>query len=330
MTDSSGIVLALMARAAKRAVRDINTLIMNLNAFSVDRCLSALLLLFSLVLSGCEGVKFSPAPVDSALPPSFSDRVLYPAGIAGYHIENLAGAIVAVPSTGNPIQIGIIQPAGYTPSATPITDTDSYYDSLVDNNASSKGSYLAFTADMAADATSEITLTDVAEAEIPVTPTAWADVQNQVTAWVQAHPKTDTTTSRIWIQAVVLTKETLTDSTTISSDASGQVGAVVGVAGIGGSLTVKHMASTSNKSVLVAFDGFDIDRMAASATGPGVPTASPAAPAITPKVAGIEMRRPPNTPQLPNSAQIILAAARYRPANLLLKGEIQITTTPRQ
>jgi len=198
------------------------------------------------------------------MPDSFTERVLYPAGVAGYAIDELPGSVILVQRDRKPLRIGMIVPSSYKPSVIPITDSHNYYHSRVTNSAALQGSYLAFTANMSAGDMAELTLSDISRSEVPITGAQWAEIVAQLATWVASHPKSGDAGQRIWIQAVVLTQQVYVSSTVIGSSASAQVGSVVGVLGVGGKTEVHHLSEDSVKSVQVAFEAFDVDELVAN------------------------------------------------------------------
>mgnify|MGYP000098958569 CR=1 FL=1 len=208
-----------------------------------------------------KGVTFGKSPVNTPLPESFKIRAVYPAGVAGYEFQDLVGLIIHTQKNASPMPVGLIRPDNFIPKVIPITDPLNYYRSRIQKGAEAQGSYLSFAAKFSAEQMAEIELVDVARAGIVFrTPTTFDSIAAKAKVWVDAHPKTDTSITRLWIQAVVLTRHTYSDFTKINADASGQVGPVVGV-----KTGVYNNTENLTKSVSLGFIAFDIDKLVANA-----------------------------------------------------------------
>lgn len=204
------------------------------------------------LLSGCAGVKFAEAPVNSVMPDSFTKRSIYPSAIAAYEFQELAGTILSVESGKDPLRVGIIRSQGQVPVSIPITESLNYYHSRIQKGVSGGGQYLAFAASMSAEAMVDYELDDIARASTDYTD----DVITRLTAWVKSHPKPNNNTARLWVKSVVLTRQTLTNFVKIDANASGQVGEVTGV-----KAGVYRKAENSTRSTILGFDAFDIDQL---------------------------------------------------------------------
>lgn len=221
-----------------------------------------LILITSMLLISCSGVKFASAPVNQALPETFTNRAIYPAGVADYEFQDLVGNILKVDSGKNPIRIGLIRPAKYQNEIIPITDANNYYKSRIQKGASASASYLGFAASFSADKLAELTLIDIAWAGITLDDNiTFKEILDSAKNWVATHPKGASTANRLWIKSVVLTRRVYNDFTKIEADASGQKSDVVGV-----STGVYSKDENSIKSVIIAFEAFDIDDLVSSST----------------------------------------------------------------
>ena len=218
--------------------------------------------IISIFLISCSGVKFASAPVNKDLPETFTNRSIYPAGVAGYEFQDLVGNILKVDSGQNPIRIGVIRPASYKSEIVPITDANNYYKSRIQKGAEANGNYLAFAAKFSAEKLAELTLIDVARAGIVLDDmNSFKEILDSAKVWVEAHPKGTSTANRLWVKSVVLTKRVYNDFTEIKANASGQQSDVVGV-----STGVYSKDENSIKSVIIAFEAFDIDELVSSST----------------------------------------------------------------
>jgi len=213
-----------------------------------------------LSLASCGGVKFGPAPVNTPMPEVFTNKAVYPAGVAGYTFESLVGVVLHTKKNNDPTPVGIIRPAAHIVEVVPITDPNNYYRSRIQKGAEAQGGYLAFAASFSLDQMAEIELNDIARSGIEWTGTNFNDVLTQATAWVASHPKADTSITRLWIKDAVLTKRIYTDFTKIQANASGQAGPVVGVKS-----GVYNNSENLIKSVILSFVAYDIDKMVANA-----------------------------------------------------------------
>ncbi|MCK9621342.1 MAG: hypothetical protein M0R47_12490 [Methylobacter sp.] len=213
-------------------------------------------ILFCIALSGCAGVKFAEAPVNAVMPESFTKRSIYPSAIAVYEFQELAGTILSVESGKDPLRVGILRSLNQAPTALPITESLNYYHSRIQQGVSGGGQYLAFAANLSADAMVDFELDDISRASTDYTD----EVITKLTEWVKKHPKPNSNTSRLWVKSVVLTRQKLTNFVKIDANASGQVGEVTGV-----KVGVYRKDENSNRSTILGFDAFDIDQLVAQA-----------------------------------------------------------------
>jgi hypothetical protein len=228
--------------------------IMNLNSKTMK---IKFLTLITFVFSGCAGVKFANAPVNKPLPETFTNRSLYPAGVAAYEFQDLVGNILRIKANQNPLRIGMIRPNNFVSVVIPITESNNYYKSRIQKGAESKGSYLAFAADFSEEQLAEIELIDIARAGIRFeNDTIFDQITSRAQEWVRNNPKTDTSVTRVWIKSVVLTKTIYNEFTNVGIKASGQVGDVVGV-----TTGVYNKSAETIRSVLISFEAFDIDEL---------------------------------------------------------------------
>jgi len=218
-------------------------------------CWSAVMFVLIALFSSCAGVKFGNSDVNNPIPDGMKERSLYPAGVSVYEFQDLVGNVLIVKTGINPRRAGIVLPAGYVASVIPITDPENYYHSRIQKGAETNGSYLTFAANLSADDLKEITVIDVARAGVALTETSWASIIDKCKTWVSANPKKEGET-RLWIKAVVVSRQTLQSYNQINADASGQIGNVVGVKG-----KVYNNNKEENKSAIIAFEAFDIDSM---------------------------------------------------------------------
>ncbi|NLD49253.1 MAG: hypothetical protein GX660_18995 [Clostridiaceae bacterium] len=221
----------------------------------------AILMIITGLFISCSGVKFANAPVNKDVPDAFKKRALYPAGVAGYEFQDLVGSIIRIKNTEDPIRIGLIRPNNYQNVVIPITDPNNYYKSRIQKGAEIKGSYLAFAADFKAEQLAELELVDIARAGIAFeNDSVFQQIVDKAEKWVTQHPNKDTSIVRLWIKSVVLTRRIYNDFTNVGAKASGQVGDVVGV-----STGVYNKSEESIRSVLIAFEAFDIDELVKNA-----------------------------------------------------------------
>jgi len=218
------------------------------------------LLLLSLIIISCSGVKFANSPVNSPLPDSFTKRALYPGGVAGYEFNDLVGNIIKLEPNHDPLRMGVIVPEGFRNEIIPIVEAESnnYFKSRIQRGAEINGSYLAFAANFSVDQLAELELIDIARAGISfVNPATYNEIEKALTDYVKNHPKQQGDTSkRIWIKSVVLTRQVYHTFTNVGAHASGVVGEVVGV-----STGVYNKNDLSTRSVIIAFESFDIDEL---------------------------------------------------------------------
>lgn len=216
----------------------------------------------SAILTSCSGVKFASAPVNKALPETFTNRAIYPAGVAGYEFQDLVGNILKIDTSSNPLRIGLIRPSAYKSKIIPITDANNYYKSRIQKSTNASGGYLGFSASFSGEKMAELTLIDIARAGIILNDNStFQEILDSAKVWVENHPKGTSTAKRLWVKSVVLTRRIYNDFTKIEADASGQQGDVVGV-----STGVYSKDENSIKSVIIAFEAFDIDELVASSS----------------------------------------------------------------
>lgn len=210
------------------------------------------------LLAGCEGVTFKDAPKNTPLPPAMRDLAIYPAGVAGYDFQDLVGNILSLKPPSAPLRIGLIRPTGYQNVVIPIDDPNNYYHSRIQKGAEVQGSYLTFAASLKDDELVDLLLLDSARAGITLTSSGiWKDITTQLAAWVKAHPKGDS--QRIWIKSVVLTRQVYSSESKVGAKAKDQVGDVVGVSG-----DVYRKSEDEQRSVVIAFEAFDVDELVAA------------------------------------------------------------------
>lgn len=223
-------------------------------------CVSAFLA--TLLTAGCAGVKFAPASVNKPVPEAFTQRSVYPAGVAGYDFQDLVGNILFVKANSDTLRIDVIRPSSYVNAVTPITDSNNFYRSRIQKGAEVQGAYLAFAAKFSAEDMAELTLDDIARSGIELKDEAtWTEIKNKVVEWVKAHQKTDESSSRIWVKSVVLSRRIYNSHTKIEADASGQVGDVTGV-----KTGVYRKDEEGIKSVMLGLEAFDVDKLANEAS----------------------------------------------------------------
>ncbi|MDX1548441.1 MAG: hypothetical protein R3247_15690 [Rhodothermales bacterium] len=211
----------------------------------------------SAILIGCQGVRFADAPVNEHLPTAFTERAVYPGGVAGYEFQDLVGRIILIEEGHNPLPVGLVRHTGFSPRVIPITEPNNYYRSRIQRGAEAQGAYLAFVARFQADEMAELTLVDVARAGITLDSThIWDELLAALTRWVRTHPKDSSAQTRLWVQSVVLTRRIFNTHSKISANASGQIGHVTGV-----ETGVYRRSEEDIQSVLIGLEAFDVDRM---------------------------------------------------------------------
>jgi hypothetical protein len=221
-------------------------------------------LLVCTLFYGCTGVKFADAPVNKQVPEAFTQRSVYPGGIAGYDFQDLVGNILFIETSKDPLRIDVIRPTGYVNAVIPITDSNNFYRSRIQKGAEAQGSYLAFAANFSSEDMAELTLDDIARAGIELkTEATWTDIKNKIIAWVKIHPKTNQNTSRLWVKSVVLSRRVYNSHSKIDANASGQVGDVTGV-----KTGVYKKDEEGIKSVMLGFEAFDVDKLASEVATP--------------------------------------------------------------
>ncbi len=217
----------------------------------------AIILTGLFMLTGCAGVKFANAPVNKELPESFTKRALYPAGVAAYEFQDLVGNILLIKKNEDPMRIGMIRPKDYQNVVIPITEPYNYYKSRIQKGAEVKGSYLVFAANFTSEQMAELELVDIARAGITLENVSiLQQIIDSAYNWVNQHPNNDPSITRLWVKSVVLTRRIYNEFTNVGAKATGQVGDVVGV-----STGVYNKSEESIRSVLIAFEVFDIDKL---------------------------------------------------------------------
>ena len=91
---------------------------------------------------GCSGVKFAAAPVNKQIPEAFTQRSVYPGGVAGYDFQDLVGNILFVETGKDPLRIDMIRPTGYLNAVIPIKDSSNFYRSRIQAGAEAQNFYL--------------------------------------------------------------------------------------------------------------------------------------------------------------------------------------------
>lgn len=220
-----------------------------------------LVLMAAVITASCAGVKFAPASVNEDIPDAFTQRALYPSGVAGYAFNDLVGNIINVVPGEDPMRIGVIIPADYEDAIIPITDSNNYYRSRIQAGAESQCAFLAFAANFSEEKMVELTLIDIARAGIIMDQKVWDEIYPIIENWVREHPKKNPDSKRLWIKASVLSRRIYITHTKIDADASEQVGDVTGV-----KTGVYRKAEEGNKSVIISFEASDIDILVREAT----------------------------------------------------------------
>lgn len=218
----------------------------------------------SFILSGCGGVRIAQSSINNTLPPAYTTRSIYPSGVAAYDFNDLVGNVLEIKkaSATGPLRLAIIRPADYKDSIQILTQQNSlnYYHSLITRGGAAQGAYLSFSASFTDDQTVEYTLYDIGQASIEFTPKSFNEVETAIEAWVKQHPRTDTSTKRIWLKSVVLSSSLYTAGVKMTGSASAVVaGPAVNVNG--------SIYSTSNETIkgtIIGFDYFDVDDMVSS------------------------------------------------------------------
>ena len=172
--------------------------------------------------------------------------------------QYLVRNILFIQYENDPLRPGLVTPTAYQNKVINITKPNNYYHSRIQAGAEAQGSYLVFAAKFEAEQMAEITMIDIARAGIVFSEDAiWEEVKNKVVAWVQSHPKNNLNAKRLWVKSVVLSSVVYQNYTKIESNASGQVGEVIGV-----KTGVYRKSEKNNKSVILGFEAFDIDKLA--------------------------------------------------------------------
>ncbi len=212
-------------------------------------------MLASIMLSGCSGVRFAQAPVNTVMPESFTNRSTYPSAVAAYEFQELVGSIISTEPGKDLIRVGVVRAAASVPASIPVTDSLNYYHSRIQQGASAKGGYLAFAVNLSADAMVDLELDDIARATTDYN----EEVIAKLNDWVKNHPRPTADTKRVWVKSVVLTRQLLTNYVKIDANASGQVGEVTGV-----KTGIYRKSDNTTRSTIIGLETFDVDQLANS------------------------------------------------------------------
>lgn len=207
----------------------------------------------------CAGVKFTPVKSNLDMPDAYKQRSIYPGGVAAYTPTDLAGTILTVRDGQQPRQSGKLYPLGFTPEYKPLTSDQSlnYYFSRITRGAEAQGSYLSFAASFDVDEMAELEMVDIGYVNISLNAGQFEEIKTLAKKWVEGNPRQNAE-KRVWIKTVVLTGRTFTSASNITANATVATGAVkVGT-------NVYSTNNTKIKSVLLAFEAFDVDELANS------------------------------------------------------------------
>jgi len=179
-------------------------------------------------LGGC-GVKFLDRDINIKLSQEMlGTSVFKDTEILKRHLEEIPGYIVIEDSAGNLVPAAPLQPQGYTPAVTPISDEQAFYHSVIDSTAGAQGSYLSIlSADLDVKSKADVTIAETAEAFIPRENVPWT----QIAAWGRAHPPAVAGQKRYNIQGALLSTVSKTIYVEISSSATVEGGAAFGASG---------------------------------------------------------------------------------------------------
>jgi hypothetical protein len=170
---------------------------------------------------GCpSGLKFINSAANLPVPPALQERTLWTdTAIVQYKLEALSGYILERPNPNSPWKRKRqILPSGFVPKIEPITDGE-FYHSIVDNKIAGTGSVkipiLSVAASLAENQRMELTITDAALIFIPDKDIPYAEFNS----YAQTNPLPAGAT-RVWVQAVMLTKLLFSQANETNSSAT--------------------------------------------------------------------------------------------------------------
>lgn len=208
-----------------------------------------LALLFVSLSAGCKGVTFGNAPMNEELPSDFKNRnLLLDTAIFKYNLQELPGYIIKKdPGSANYNRIKRLLKPGTSEPEVKAIEKGEIYRSKLDQKASAKGSYLAFTATMNAEQRAEAIILDAAQAFIQGANIPWDDLA----ALAKKKPAGE---KWYYIQGVLLSVITVINYTKIDTSASGVIGDTFGVGS-----DVFNERSGQSRDFAIALALLDID-----------------------------------------------------------------------
>jgi hypothetical protein len=180
------------------------------------------LLVSAVILQGCAsgGLKFINTADNLPVPPALEERTLWKdTAIIQYRLDGLSGYVLERPNADADWRRDIqILPERFSPVSVPITDGQ-FYHSIVDSSIASSGNgkipILSIAGNLSSTQKMDLTITDAQLIYIDDNLIPWDKIHKYLDA-NQAAPGS----SRVWVQAVMLTQMIFAVATETSADST--------------------------------------------------------------------------------------------------------------
>lgn len=192
--------------------------------------MKSILFIFSLLLFGCSGVKFSSVPLTADIPETFKQRNLYPdeSGIIKYKLTQLVGSVLYAEPNAKYFDLKkIILKKDYKPYLEVISETDGkVFTGTINKSNNFSASYLSFAASLSSNQLATFSVRDRNIVFIDNNDVPWE-------ALIEEAKITNDNPSRrrYWVQGALLASLDAYKFSEIESDASAVVGPTFGAEG---------------------------------------------------------------------------------------------------
>jgi hypothetical protein len=205
---------------------------------------------------GCGGVTFEATRLTNDLPETFKQRNLYldESGTLRYKLTEIVGRVIYQDSAAHRSDVRtVILPESYVPVLEVIKAGDGLvFEGMVDRNAATKGSYLAFAGSLSSKQVAMVSIQDrnlvfIQNRDIPRAKLIEEARQSVPNPSIR----------RLWIQGALLSSIDIATLDSISRSASGVVGTTIGVEG-----NVYNKKAEAIHDYRISILALDLDRLA--------------------------------------------------------------------
>lgn len=204
------------------------------------------------VAMGCSGVRFGNLALNEELPEDWKNRNLYHnTSIFKHQLQDLAGSLLQKREGETEfVRVGRVVNPGYAP-ALKLMDDGKVYESKIDRGAEVQGGYLAWAAKLQANQKASVVIQDVSMVFIPYPDIPWKELSRIA---ISQPPARDV--QRYYVQGVLLSSIVIEKYAEIEANASGVIGATIGVAG-----KVYTREGSVARDFRIALEIIDIDKL---------------------------------------------------------------------